>query len=393
MDKKVLAVLILCLLLVDVYAATKKTTKKKKSKKSKEKKADAEAPTFVSFASESDKLAEQRKAKAEAQEATKQGEKEQVAETKNVEIDTSEQPTPPPPPPPPPTTSPPAEKNETQAKVDDTPNNENKEQAATQQEKAKASDGATTTADGEESLVVTLTRANFDDIVLDKSKIVLVQFSAPWCKHCQDLEPTWRGVAKKLAKQRDDIIVATMDATQYTSTAQRFDAAKGYPNIRLFTKEDKTGDIEFVGHRSENSIMSFIRMEGPWSRTYDFVQHFTTYKWNTIVEDPDVSALAYFYVPWGLKRGDTDVLSALGETLAEPGKEVVVGLFDVSIPRHRPIADKFDVKKTPQLIFFSKDNKKGDLIYPLDKLGWSFPEILSWVEDGGKAPSEVDEDL
>lgn len=39
---------------------------------------------------------------------------------------------------------------------------------------------------------------NFDAIVMDETKDVLVEFYAPWCGHCKSLEPKYEELAKQL---------------------------------------------------------------------------------------------------------------------------------------------------------------------------------------------------
>merc|ERR1712150_181706 len=53
---------------------------------------------------------------------------------------------------------------------------------------------------------------SFDDIVMDESKEVFIEFYAPWCGHCKSLEPTWNKLAKALKDQKD-IVIAKIDAT------------------------------------------------------------------------------------------------------------------------------------------------------------------------------------
>ncbi len=49
--------------------------------------------------------------------------------------------------------------------------------------------------------------ANFDKVVKDASKDVLIEFYAPWCGHCKQLEPIYKDLAKKL-KSETNLVIA-----------------------------------------------------------------------------------------------------------------------------------------------------------------------------------------
>ncbi|NXD25526.1 PDIA3 isomerase, partial [Spelaeornis formosus] len=53
---------------------------------------------------------------------------------------------------------------------------------------------------------------NFDDIVNEEDKDVLIEFYAPWCGHCKNLEPKYKELGEKLSKD-PNIVIAKMDAT------------------------------------------------------------------------------------------------------------------------------------------------------------------------------------
>lgn len=48
------------------------------------------------------------------------------------------------------------------------------------------------------SRVTNLNAANFKKMVLDSDEMWFVEFYAPWCGHCQRLEPSWEKTAKML---------------------------------------------------------------------------------------------------------------------------------------------------------------------------------------------------
>lgn len=60
--------------------------------------------------------------------------------------------------------------------------------------------------------VRTVVAKNFDQVVNDETKDVLIEFYAPWCGHCKSLAPKYEELAKKLSKE-NEIVIAKMDAT------------------------------------------------------------------------------------------------------------------------------------------------------------------------------------
>lgn len=48
-----------------------------------------------------------------------------------------------------------------------------------------------------------LVAENFDSIVNDDSKDVLIEFYAPWCGHCKSLEPKYNELGEKVRKRFD----------------------------------------------------------------------------------------------------------------------------------------------------------------------------------------------
>ncbi|KAG5386113.1 hypothetical protein IGI04_037583 [Brassica rapa subsp. trilocularis] len=108
------------------------------------------------------------------------------------------------------------------------------------------SDPVPETNDGDVKIIV---GNNFDEIVLDESKDVLLecyvpnacvlsQIYAPWCGYCQSFEPIYNKLGKYL-KGIDSLVVAKMDGTTNEHPRAKAD---GFPTILFFPGGNKSFD-------------------------------------------------------------------------------------------------------------------------------------------------------
>ncbi|KAJ4727774.1 Protein disulfide isomerase-like 2-2 [Melia azedarach] len=105
------------------------------------------------------------------------------------------------------------------------------------------------------SNVVVLTADNFDEVVLDETKDVLVEFYAPWCGHCKNLAPTYEKVATAFRLEQD-VVIANLDADKYRDLAEKY-GVSGYPTLKFFPKSNKAGE-DYGGGRDLEDFVSFI---------------------------------------------------------------------------------------------------------------------------------------
>ncbi|KAK8998226.1 hypothetical protein V6N11_083619 [Hibiscus sabdariffa] len=113
------------------------------------------------------------------------------------------------------------------------------------------------------SSVVVLNPDNFDQVVLDETKDVLVEFYAPWCGHCKILAPTYEKVATAF-KMEEDIVIANLDADKHKDLAEKY-GVTGYPTLKLFTKSNKAGE-DYNGDRDLDDFVKLINKKCGTSR-------------------------------------------------------------------------------------------------------------------------------
>jgi protein disulfide-isomerase A1 len=106
--------------------------------------------------------------------------------------------------------------------------------------------------------VKVLVGKNFNDLVINNDNHVLVEFYAPWCGHCKQLEPIYNELAKKLAHVKD-LTIAKVDATANEIEGTNI---RGFPTLKFYKKGNKQSPIEYEGERNEEGFIEFFQQHG-----------------------------------------------------------------------------------------------------------------------------------
>ncbi|XP_068665177.1 protein disulfide isomerase-like 1-4 [Aristolochia californica] len=112
------------------------------------------------------------------------------------------------------------------------------------------SDPIPETNDGDVKIVV---GDNFDEIVLDESQDVLLEIYAPWCGHCQALEPIFNKLANHL-RGIESLVIAKMDGTTNEHPRAKAD---GFPTLLFFPAGNKSFDPLTVD--TDRTVVAFYK--------------------------------------------------------------------------------------------------------------------------------------
>ncbi|KAI3752580.1 hypothetical protein L2E82_24614 [Cichorium intybus] len=105
------------------------------------------------------------------------------------------------------------------------------------------------------SNVVTLTQDTFNEIVMDNTKHVLVEFWAPWCGHCQDLAPIYESLGDAF-KNEADVVIANINIDKYKKQIEMYNV-QNIPRVMMFSKDNKDGE-NYLGKRNLEDLVNFV---------------------------------------------------------------------------------------------------------------------------------------
>ena len=114
--------------------------------------------------------------------------------------------------------------------------------------------------------VISADEANFDAVVLDGSKDVLVEFYAPWCGHCKRLAPDYEKVAQAFLTE-PKVAIVKIDCDAHKAKCSQFDVS-GYPTLKWFPKDNKKG-LPYVAPFPHSIIVTLCQgtKQGAQSKT------------------------------------------------------------------------------------------------------------------------------
>ncbi|NWZ70236.1 PDIA2 isomerase, partial [Acrocephalus arundinaceus] len=136
------------------------------------------------------------------------------------------------------------------------------EEVTEEEEKEKKEDEVLSDEIKEEDNVLVLHEHNFAR-ALREYQLLLVEFYAPWCGHCQQLAPAFAQAATELRNESSPARLGKVDATVQTALATEF-GITSYPTLKLFRDGNRTHPLAYTGRMDSRGIVRWVqRRAGP----------------------------------------------------------------------------------------------------------------------------------
>jgi protein disulfide-isomerase A1 len=118
--------------------------------------------------------------------------------------------------------------------------------------------------------VIDVVALNYDDIVVNNEKDVLIEFYTQWCVPCRALLPTYEKLAQLYASDKtlkDQVTIAKMDAE---ANDVRDRDIRGFPTFKLFPTGSKESPVLYGGPSTLRDMAKFIRDNGKHKAELDW---------------------------------------------------------------------------------------------------------------------------
>lgn len=98
-----------------------------------------------------------------------------------------------------------------------------------------------------------VTKENFDELIINIGKPVLLDFWAPWCGPCKQIAP----IIEAIARERDDIIVGKVNVDVDMELAQRY-RVMSIPTLVVLNNGGEV-TAKAVGFRTREEILNLLK--------------------------------------------------------------------------------------------------------------------------------------